>query len=292
MAQGKLVPTVFQDHYSRFAQAHASKFSTDLAEVSTRFLSELMQLGGAFSQEHRQREASAPPEPEIVPPRFDPANPARWFEQLGEYAGHLNSRAVKAYREQLDRVAAGATTPSEIQQDATDYLARQMPDYLQHLTKLYFGLLNELNELRSGYEETYFQGVLAAAKSTDTHPPVVLNLTAPVGSTASASLSVANTTGQRTKLSYLLTDIRRADGQGPAFTPAFSVTPESLELAPGEEQWVDFSLVLPAHQYDPEALYTGTLLIHGNPNLRVEVQLRIIAISLTPSAAASGQKGS
>ena len=222
------------------------------------------------------------PEPEAVPPRFDATNPARWFEQLAEYAGRLNARALRVYREQLDRVAAGEVTPGEVQQNTSDYLARQMPGYLEQLTRLYFYLLNGLSDVRAQYEETYFRGVLGEAQTEEGEPPAVLALSGALGETVSASIAVTNTAVQRTQIGWKVTDVRRADGVGRAFIPAVAVFPESLELAPDEEATLTLSLFLDPSQYHPGARYTGTLHITGSAGFQVEVQLRILAGANAP----------
>lgn len=279
ISQGRLTPTVFQDHFPRFAQAHAAEYSARLAEAGARFFSELVRLGASLGQ---PRDGAAMPEPEAVPPRFDATNPARWFEQLAEYAGRLNARALKLYREQLDRVAAGEMTPGEVQQNTSDYLARQMPGYLEQLTRLYFGLLNGLSDVRARYEETYFRGVLGEAHTEDGEPPAVLTLSGPSGETVSTSIAVTNTAVERTQIGWRLTDVRRADGVGKAFIPAVTVFPESLELAPDEEGTLTLSLLLDPSQYHPGAPYTGTLHITGSAGFQVEVQLRILAGASAP----------
>ena len=276
ISRGKLTPTVFQEHFPRFAQAHASEYSTRLAEAGARFLAELLQLSASLGQQRPGSDPAAP-EAEMVPPRFDASNPVRWFEQLAEYAGELNARAVRAYRAQLDRVAAGEATPSEVQQTTSDYLARQLPEYLQRMTHLYFDLLNVLSDVRARYEETYFRGVLGETRAEESEAPAALTLAGPSGETVSASLAVTNTAAQQTRIGYTVTEVRRTDGVGKAFVPAVTVFPETLELEPNEEGTLTLSLRLDPLEYDPEALYTGTLYVTGSAGLQVEVQLRILA---------------
>jgi hypothetical protein len=274
ISQGKLTPAVFQDHFPRFAQAHAAEYSARLAESGARFFSELMRLGAGLGQ---PRDAAGMSEGEAIPPRFDATNPVPWFEQLAEYAGQINARALKIYREQLDRVAAGEMTPGEVQQNTSDYLARQMPGYLEQLTRLYFDLLNGLNDVRARYEETYFRGVLGETRTEESEAPAALTLSGPSGETVSASLAITNTAVERTQIGWTVTDVRRADGVGKAFLPAVTVFPENLELAPEEEGTLTLTLLLDRSQYHPGALYTGTLYITGSAGFRVEVQLRILA---------------
>jgi hypothetical protein len=270
VSQGKMPPTIFQDYFPRFAQAHAAVYAASLAGAGARFFSELVRLGAGLGQ------PQSGSEPEIVPPRFDATNPVRWFEQFAEYAGQLSAHGVKTYRAQLDRVAAGETTPSEVQQNASDFLSRQLPEYLQRTTQVYFDLLNTLNDVRASYEETYFRGVLAEATDREGETPVALSLSGPPGATVSASLSVTNTTGQRARVAYRMTEVRRPDGVGRAFVPSVTIFPESMELGPEEEGTITISLRLDPQQYDPDALYTGTLYVTGGAGLQVEVQVRIV----------------
>jgi hypothetical protein len=195
---------------------------------------------------------------------------------------------LRVYREQLDRVAAGEITPGEVQEHTSDYLARQMPGYLEQLTRLYFDLLNGLNDVRARYEETYFRGVLGETSSEETEPPAALTLAGPSGETVSASLAVTNTAVGRTQIGWTLTDVRRTDGIGKAFVPAVTVFPENLELGPGEEGTLTLSLQLDPSRYDPGALYTGTFYLTGSAGFQVEVQLRILAVA-NPSANAETQ---
>ncbi len=85
MSQGRLAPVVFQDHFARFTQLHATEYTNKLAELGAKFLSGLVQIGAAYPQE--QSEAAGIAEPEIRPPQFDPADPVEWSRQLAEYAG-------------------------------------------------------------------------------------------------------------------------------------------------------------------------------------------------------------
>lgn len=279
VSKGELPPTVFQDHFPVFAVAHGAEFTNRFAEVGSRFLSDLVRLSSSFSQQ--PPEAGAPTtEYESVPPRFDPSNPTRWYEQIAEYVGQLNARAIKAYRAQLDRVAAGETTPSEVQQHTAEQMAQQLPGYMQLMTRLYFDLLNGLNDVRAAYEETYFHGLLATAKPDGSDAAVTLTLAGQQGATAAAWLSVTNTTGQRTRIGHQILDVRRADGAGPSLVPAIAFVPEALELGPDEEGTLALSLRLDPEQYDPGILYTGALFLTGGSDVPLEVRLRILATAI------------
>ena len=276
VSQGKLEPTVFQSELSGFIQRHAGEYTNRLSEVGARFLGQLVELSAAHSRRiaMRQEEAPAP-----EPPHFNPTDPARWFEQCAEYAGKLNSRALKAYRTQLEEVAAGEKSPAEVQQRAINEAGQVIPELVQQMTQLYFDLLSDLNDTRSRYEQEYFSRVLALARKPERGIPVALQMSAPLGETASVSLSVANTTAGKVSVHFRHTDARRADGVGPAFIPHLAVSPDVLELDAGSEQKIIVSVRLQPHQFEQDHPYTCVLYIDGGESLRVEVQLKILASS-------------
>jgi hypothetical protein len=276
VSQGKLPPTIFHDHFPAFAVAHAAEFTHRYGEVGSRFLSGLVRLGPNAWQEQADGAADAGAR-EAVPPQFDASNPTRWYEQIAEYAGQLNARAIKAYRAQLDRVAAGETTPSEIQQQTAEQLAQQLPGYLERMTQLYFDLLNGLNDVRATYEETYFRGLLAAAKADGGDAIVMITLAGPAGTHPAASLSVTNTSGQRAQIGHQIGDVRRVDGAGPSFVPAMAFAPEPLELEADEEGTLTISVWLDPEQYDTGVLCTGRLYLTGASDVPLELELRILA---------------
>jgi hypothetical protein len=279
VSQGALPPTIFQDYFPTFAMTHGAEFSTRFAEVGSRFLSDMVRLGSSFAQQGADAPAA---QPEAVPPQFDASNPGRWYEQIAEYAGQLNARAVKAYREQLDRVAAGETTPGEVQQQTAQKMADRLPGSMQLMTRLYFDLLNGLNDVRSAYEETYFRGLLGTVRSDDGDAAVVLTLAGAMGTTAAASLSVTNTIGQRTRVRHRIADVRRVDGAGPSLIPAVSCAPDALDLAPDEEGTLTISLQLDPEQYDADVPYAGAMYLIGGSEVPLEVRLRILAMAAAP----------
>jgi len=282
ISQGKLPPTIFQQHFPSFAAAHGQEFANRFSELGSRFLTDFVHLGTRFSFRTSDTPSNGT-DHEIDPPQFDASNPGRWSELLAEYAGQLNARAVTAYRTQLDRVAAGETTPSEVQQQTANQLAEQLPGYMQMMTTLYFDLLNRLNDVRSDYEEAYFRGLLAAAEDADEGTAITLTLAGPSGGTAAAGLIVTNTTGQRTQVGHQFGDVRRVDGAGPSLVPVFVFAPEKLELDPGEQGTLTISLQLDPERYDTDVLYVGTLFLTGGSNVPLEVELRILATATTPN---------
>ncbi len=284
VARGQLAPSALQDLLPGFAQARGAEHANKLTALSSRFFSGLVQIGTLFLQEQAELVTPGIPTSEASPPQFDATDPVKWFQQLTDYAGQLSARAAKIYQSHLERAAAGDTAPSQLQQATSDYFARRLPVHLRKIGKLYFDLLNGLNEVLTSYQRDYLSSVLANANRGDKEAPFVLNLSAALNETASASLSLANTNPERAIIRCSVSDVRRADGVGPAFAPKVTITPDSLELASGEEGILRLSLLLDESDYDVDALYVGAVHVTGHGEPRIEVPLRIIA---TQSAAAA-----
>ncbi|MBS1820571.1 MAG: hypothetical protein JST61_01135 [Acidobacteria bacterium] len=274
VSQGRLPATIFQEHFPHFIQHYGASYADRAAKIGAEFLSGLAELNG--SGHLRAGEANGLHEA-VVPPLFDASNPARWFEQYAEYAGKLNAQALKAYRRQLDRVAAGELTAEDVQEKTATQMSQELPEYLQRVGQLYLELIEQLDDLRSNYEEDYFEGILALVDGSKDGPVNFVTLRGPLGGAAFTSLTVTNTTEQRTAIHYIATEVRRLDGVEAAFSPKVAITPEVLELGPGEEAAIAFSLQLEAGKYEAETPYIGFLYITGEGDLRVEIQLRIVA---------------
>jgi hypothetical protein len=276
IARNELPPTALQDMLAPFVQARGSAYTNKLAEISMRFFSGMVQIGTAYSDELAELAIPGSAEPPLQPPQFDTTDPIKWFQQLNDYANQLSTRAVKAYQRLFERAAAGETSPVQLQEASTDYLEKRLPVHLRRLGGLYFDVLNGLTDLRAGYEEEFLTGVLATVKGGGQEAPFVLNLTAPLGETASASLALSNTKDEPTLIRCRASDVRRADGIDPAFSPKITITPESLNLQPGEEANLIVSLRLEEGDYAPGVLYVGTLDItsHGEPGFEVPLQIK------------------
>ena len=271
VAHRRLPVSVFQDYYPVFAQRYGKEYAEKLTRLSADFMSRMAQLNG------RDAMKGAGDDERMAPPVFAPSNPELWFQQYAEYAGKLNARALRAYRRQMEQVAEGVTTPQEVEQKAAAEMTRQMPVYMEEAGRLYLGLMQELDELRGSFQEDYLGGILAMVESPAKDAGAVVVLSAPLGGVAFASFTLTNTTSARTPIRYIATEVRRIDGVGAAFAPKVSITPEVLELGPGEEEIITFSLQLDADRYDAEVPYIGFLYVTGNGDLHVELQLRIVA---------------
>src|SRR5262245_2324141 len=160
ISRGELAPTALQDLLPGFLQVRGATYANTLTELTTKFYAGLVEIGAAHSRELAELVVPGGHVPDVPPPVFESADPMQWFQRLVEYAGQLNARAMKAYQAHLNRVAAGETTPDQLQRAMSEYLERRLPDHLRQSGQLYFQLLTDLNEMRARYEEEYLNGVL------------------------------------------------------------------------------------------------------------------------------------
>ena len=283
VARGELPPTVFQDMAPAFIQARGPAYSQQLAEVSSRYFGGLVALNHAAVQALlTSTVAAADPAPPLPSPKLDPTDPIRWYQQLTEYAGQLAAHTASAYRALLERVAAGELAPSEVQAASSAYLAQRLPEQLNQLSSLSFDLLNGLNDLRAGNEEAFLAAVLATAQKPGQEAPPALNLVAPLGGNTATSLVLSNTRPEPATIRCTVTDLRRADGVGPAFAPKLVVVPDDLLIPPGGQGTLVLSLRLDADHFTPNVLYVGTVHIEREGEPRLELPLRVTATPADP----------
>jgi hypothetical protein len=297
LARGELPPTVFREVLPDFTQTRGPLYTTRLAETTSRFFASLIELNAAASHDLLTlllpEEDATDPEP---PPAFDPANPIVWYQQLTAHAASLNRGALARYQTLLERVAAGDLPPARVQEVASEYLERRLPDQINGLGALFFDLLNGLNDLRVEYEEDYLTGVLGRAVRPGQQAPPALDVVAPLGGTASTSLQLTNTRAVPALVHCEVTDVRRADGVGPAFDPPVSITPGVLEIPPEGNGVLSLTWELREAEYEPDALYVGAVRIDREGEPRLEIPLRIRATAPEPPvepapARAPGKRG-
>jgi len=276
VVSGELAPTATQDLLSSFVQSRGSVYADELARLNMRFFGEMVRIGSAYAHElGRAIVPDAPPPPQ--PPTFDPADPAGWFHALRDYSEDLSASIAGGYQALVDRAAAGEVGASQVQDAAAGYLQHRLPQYLGELGSLWFELLNALTDLRVRSEREFLSGVLERTDGDNGDGAFELTLTAPLGGTATATVSISNTRGEAARIRCDLTDVRREDGVGPAFVPTMTVEPEDIELAPGDEATFVVTAQLVEGEYEPGVVYVGSLRITGHGDPRLEVPLRITA---------------
>ena len=281
VSRGELSATVMQDLLPAFVQARGSAYSADMAQLSMRFFGGLVRLSSVQAAEliGSLSPGLAPPSPGAPPPlRGD--DWGTWFQQVNEYATAHGAATISAYQELLDRVAAGDIAPGQVQQTSARYLEQRSPEHLRQLMSLCFELLNGLNDVRTHYSEEFLEGMLGAVRPDDEPALFALELAAPLGDTASARLSLTNTREQPSVVRCAASEVRRADGVGPAFPSGITVEPEPVDLAPGEEAELAVSLRLGADRFEAGPLYVGELQVTGHGDERLAVPLRIRATAV------------
>lgn len=258
VSRGELSPTMLRDALSAFTDRRGQLYGGKLAELNARFFAGLVQIAGGASE---------------PPPPYNATDPYSWFTQLTEYAARAHQQTVQAYQSRLDAVASGSAPPSS--STFVDDQARRTNEQVRALGRLYFDLLGGLAEIGSAVEAEYLQDVLGNGAETDRQTSAI-ELTAPSGGSASAVVALENTRSDRAVIRCMVSDVRRADGIGPAFEPAVTVDPDGLMLDPSQEGSVRLSVVLDTAVYEPGADYIGAVHIirHGEPRLDVPLRIR------------------
>ncbi len=142
--------------------------------------------------------------------------------------------ASDAYQTLLDRVAAGDAAPDPgAARRPRDVLQQRLPEHLRRLVGLCFDLLNGLDAVRAGFGEEYLTGVLAHGSAARRTHPVRARSQRPRSTRPRRPRcrSPTHATTSRSS-SCRISDVRRADGVGPAFTPQATLSPAEAELGP------------------------------------------------------------
>jgi hypothetical protein len=273
VSRGELSRATLRDALTTFAERRGQDYGSRVADASARFFSGLVQIAAG---------ATTPPPP------YDAVDPYGWYQRLSAYVADLQRHSVEAYREQLERAARGDTSETI----ADDY-ARRANEQVRTLGRLYFALLERIAEIGSAGEEEYLSSVLAGASTLDADAPIV-ELTAPLGASASAVVSLENTRADRAVIRCMVTDVRRADGVGPSFVPQIVVDPDGLMLDSEQEGSVRLSLTLDAAIYTAGADYVGAVQVlrQGEPRLDLPLRIRPLASERARAAAPGAAEAS
>jgi hypothetical protein len=185
----------------------------------------------------------------------------------------LHRRAVQSYQADLEGVANGGGAANRSTTIAEEY-TRRANEQMRAVGRLYFDLIGGLTEMGTSVEEDYLRSVLSG-RSAHADAPAVIRLAGSSGTSASATVSLENTRAERAVIRCMATDVRRADGVGPAFTPAITFDPDGLMLDPEQEGDVRLLLTLDA-TYEPGVDYVGTIHIirHGEPAFDLPLHIR------------------
>jgi hypothetical protein len=268
IGNGVLTPEAIHRTSSDLSSAAGPSHAAELARLGARFIGRLLLLTGQESE----------------PPRFDSTNPVAWLVQIADDMDASNRRVVERYQADLESVASGALTPVELQSRLVEDTTRQSVERLHQMRLAYFDFLESVSDLSAAFERDFLDRLLGGAGGTSSGQ---VELRAPLGDRAVAELMVENTRGGPVVVRVAVTDVRRADGIGPAFDPAITIDPDGLMLEPGSTAAVRVSLVMDPQHFTADVRYVGTvqLLRHGDGRLDLPLQL----LASDPTAAVSSR---
>jgi hypothetical protein len=267
VALGTLTPGAIRDALASFSADYGPSYAAQVGQLAMQFVGGLLQVtGNAYDP----------------PPPYDAANATAWFVRLSEYVNDNSRRAIHDYQINLDRVAAGDVTPPELQADLANDYSRRSAEQLRRMAQLYFDLLRRLSELNGRAEDEYFSRLLGGA--TTAAPETFFQLDAALGERASAVLTIENTRAEAATVRCVITDLRRADGIGPAFMPEAIVDPDGLLIDPGQESTVRLSLHLDPSHFEPGVRYVGAVHVLRRGDERLEIPLQVTALPVPQPA--------
>jgi hypothetical protein len=297
VAAGEIAPSTIQEYSAKFANGAGLLMSRDSAALGTRFLERLGELNQQFADklfDHLLNGHAS---------RADAAIDSVYLELSGPPGSTVTaSLEVENTTSKTSNVScqisdfrptdgAGAAFRAPLQVQPRDF--RLEPGEARSVS-LRLTLAPDLFEPGRNYTGTMLinkngEGVVVVLGVRSVAPPPpkkeapsVLHLVGPLGGVATASLTLTNTNEKPAHIRCSATDVRRADGVGPAFAPKILSTREVFDLGPGEEATIQVSLKLEPTDYETEVPYVGALLINGLDVSRFEVPLRIVANPAPP----------
>ena len=187
------------------------------------------------------------------------------------------------YFADLAAVAAGTKSPSDVRRASTKQLNTTLATALSTGARAWFGLLGALAEERGRFAEQYLIDVLRCANPIGFDGDVV-ELSGPMNTRLTTTVTLDNTLTGRTVIRCTASDVRRADGVGPSFTPAL-VFPRGRTIVEGaDETQLSISLWLDGAVYETQSSYVGSLHISRDDAPRLDIPLRITPTpSFSPS---------
>jgi hypothetical protein len=188
--------------------------------------------------------------------------------------GETLTGATEAYFAQLAALARGETTPNEFRRVTSKRLNTAVADELSRAAGVWFEYLGTLDEQRGRFAEEYLMTVLRSVDPVGFHGDVV-EIAGPVNTTISTVVTFDGADMDRTIVRCGVSDVRRADGVGPAFTPDVVLTPEEIVLERVHDAQLSLSLWLDEAIYDQGSPYVGALHITRDGAPRLEIPLRI-----------------
>jgi hypothetical protein len=140
-----------------------------------------------------------------------------------------------------------------------------------------------MSEVTDACEAEYLERVCAEAYGTPAGRGVRLD--GRLGDAATTSFWIENTTAGRTTVRCGVSEIRRADGVGPAFRPHVVVSPPHAVLDPGEDTRVGLTVALDPSTFEAGPIYVGHVLVHREGHSTLDLPMHITAAATGPAGA-------
>lgn len=272
VARRQASPATLEESLARFAELHAGESAARVSEATARL------FAGLASSAFLPFAAADDSEP---PTSTDTSGTIDALAPLAERVADRNGRAASAYYAQLAAVATGETTPDAFRRLARKDTARTFAQELSRASRIWFEYLGDLDEERARFADHYLMGTLRTVNPVGFDGDVV-ELAGAVNTMVSTVVTVDNTLDEPAVIRCGVSEVRRADGVGPAFAPALVVAPQDVVLERDAEGSVELSLWLDDAIYHPGAAYIGALRLVRDGAPRLDVPLRITP-RITPS---------
>jgi hypothetical protein len=255
VAAGALSPADIHAALTGIATAHSASYNAQLSQLGMRFFSEVLQILGDASD---------------APPHLNAGDPAAWFVALAEYVNANSRRALLARQIDLERLASGQVTADAVHGSIAMESARTT-DRLRRIAMLYFEWLRDVSELSETVEHDCFSRLLRPA--ADGAPR--LELTGAPGEAPATLVTIENSRSEPTAIRALVSDLRRADGSGPAFTPVTVLDPDDVVLEAGAEARLRIVLHLEPGRFLPGVTYVGGVQVLHHDGERLDIPLYV-----------------
>lgn len=184
---------------------------------------------------------------------------------------HADATALTAI---LVRLAQPDVTTGARRRALTRLNTFNVNDTLRRTATAWFGMLESVNGATLRALNPSLLGVLRATQPIG-YAAAVIELAGPVAASVTTQLEIENTLQRPASLRCSCHEIRRADGIGPAFTPAITVTPEHQVLDALAEGTITVSLWLDDAQFDAATMYVGAMSVESDGGTTLGIPLRI-----------------